>query len=529
MHLPRPRGGAVVAFVLLVTVLAFVHGRLYPFAFDDAYIHFRIARHLAEHAQPYYNLGDAVMASSSSAWTLVLAALFKCGATPFTIAMLNALLTACCVPLYAQLMAVAAEDLEGWIHQALAAAIVVPALLMASVGLMETPLALLVAAAAMRLFQRGRAQAFALFGVAAFVRPEMAVLGAAFAVIAVAERRMGAVEIVAWGLAGALPFIAYDLYFFHTVIPNTIRAKSLGYQLQWSDSLPRLVPSLADSPALRDWGVAGVVAIVLSLALVWRAAVEVTARASFLAGLAIAALYVIPRGFIFEWYVPLYVVPMVWPVAAVCSGARRAGEVDWARRGIAAAALAVLVLPSWLPLRAFADGALVNPALAPLFAQGARARQYIEVGAELARRYPGATLLSSEVGGLGEGFPGRIEDGFGLISPAALRFHPMAVPQERSSGTLGAIPPAFVQQVNPELIVSYNVFAEALERSPILARYRRVRLPLFSEGDARTAAAVGVPRTLWGAPVVLDVWVRNDVAAVKGIPFAAAAQAGPHS
>src|SRR3954470_10255 len=97
------RAGPVAGFAVLLAVLAFVHWRLYPFAFDDAYIHFRIARHLAHDGQPYYNLGDAVMASSSSAWTLLLAGLFACGATPIVVAMMNAFLTACCVPVYARL------------------------------------------------------------------------------------------------------------------------------------------------------------------------------------------------------------------------------------------------------------------------------------------------------------------------------------------------------------------------------------------------------------------------------------------
>src|SRR3954470_12948203 len=97
------RAGPMAGFALLLAVLAFVHWRLYPFAFDDAYIHFRIARHLAQDGQPYYNVGDAVMASSSSVWTLVLAALFASGATAPTVALMNAFLTACCVPVYARL------------------------------------------------------------------------------------------------------------------------------------------------------------------------------------------------------------------------------------------------------------------------------------------------------------------------------------------------------------------------------------------------------------------------------------------
>jgi len=298
-----------------------------------------------------------------------------------------------------------------------------------------------------------------------------------------------------------------------------VRAKAIGYQLGWHDALPRLAPAIAESPSLVEWGIASALALVASLLLLFRPAIEPTPRASLVAGILIAAAYVLPRGFIFEWYVPLYLVPVLWPLAAMLVRERGGAAGPIARRAVAFAALAVLVLPSWLPLRAFAEGAWMNPALSPLFAQGARARQYIEVARELARRYPEATLLSSEVGGLGEGFPGRIEDGFGLVSPAALRFHPMRVPSERSSGTLGAIPPAFVAQVRPGLIVSYDVFAEALARSPVVDGYVKTAQPLFTDADAQTAAQVGVPRQLWGHRMMLDTWVRRDLAAAAGLPF----------
>ena len=260
-------------------------------------------------------------------------------------------------------------------------------------------------------------------------------------------------------------------------------------------------------------------ALVAGLLLLFRPMVDSTARASFVGAILIAIAYAAPRGFVFEWYVPLYMVPALWPLAALALRERKSEAGPIARRTLAAMALAVLVLPSWLPLPAVAEGAWINPALSPLFAQGARARQYIDVARGLARRYPRATLLSSEVGGLGEGFPGRIEDGFGLVSPAALRFHPMPVPAERSSGTLGAIPPAFVAQVRPGLIVSYDVLAEALARSPAVAGYVRTAMPLFTEEDARIAAQVGVTRALWGHRLMLDIWVRRDLATAVGLPL----------
>ena len=46
-------------------------------------------------------------------------------------------------------------------------------------------------------------------------------------------------------------------------------------------------------------------------------------------------------------------------------------------------------------------------------------------GTALARACPSATLMSSEIGALGDAFPGEILDAFGLATPAAIR-HPVA-------------------------------------------------------------------------------------------------------
>jgi hypothetical protein len=78
--------------VLLMLVLPLYVGLL-PWAFDDAYIHLRIAENLAAGEGPYYNPGQVVNASSAPAWTLVLAALSILGSTTLWIACFNAIVT----------------------------------------------------------------------------------------------------------------------------------------------------------------------------------------------------------------------------------------------------------------------------------------------------------------------------------------------------------------------------------------------------------------------------------------------------
>ena len=103
--------------------------------------------------------------------------------------------------------------------------------------------------------------------------------------------------------------------------------------------------------------------------------------------------------------------------------------------------------------------------------------------------------MSSEIGGLGYTFKGHIVDAAGLTSPEALRFHPMKIPEERSGGEIGAIPVGFVEEVRPDVIVSYDIFIEAFLRSNIRFDYVRIKKPLFLQDDM----AFYSPATFWSS------------------------------
>jgi hypothetical protein len=115
---------------------------------------------------------------------------------------------------------------------------------------------------------------------------------------------------------------------------------------------------------------------------------------------------------------------------------------------------------------------------------------------------PTARLMTSEIGGLGEGFRGEILDGFGLATPNAIRFHPMRVPEDRVSGDIGAIPLGFVREERPDVVVSYAVFSESIGNgldSTIFTRYTYGALP------ASLSRSSGV----WPAGSNLYVWVSK--------------------
>ncbi|NIR60750.1 MAG: hypothetical protein GWO02_15205, partial [Gammaproteobacteria bacterium] len=271
---------------------------------------------------------------------------------------------------------------------------------------------------------------------------------------ALLRRPKGVARRIGLAAAGAIPFVVWELAYFGTLIPNPIRAKSVVYELPpgqvltvLAEALSPIAP-LAPRPSALILGVAAVLLLGLVAAgheqarktlpqetreLVWLLAAG---------GLIIGLGYLIAGGLVFPWYLPLVAIPFSFALWALLARSR-AGQV---------AIVVVLILPHAIGLGRSLTAAVADPALYRYFAQNARVGKYLEVGRRLDARYPDTTLLSSEVGALGWAFQGRVLDGAGLISPEAIRHHPMRVPEERSLGFIGAIPVGYVAERRPGLI-----------------------------------------------------------------------------
>jgi hypothetical protein len=92
------------------------------------------------------------------------------------------------------------------------------------------------------------------------------------------------------------------------------------------------------------------------------------------------------------------------------------------------------------------------------------------------------------------------------VTPSALKYHPLKIPEERSSGVYGAIPVAFVEETSPDIIVTYDIFAESLLRSNVIKRYTGSEYPVFIPADAAIAKELAV----WGSRHFY-VFIRNDL------------------
>ncbi|RME99216.1 MAG: hypothetical protein D6768_15530 [Chloroflexi bacterium] len=517
----------LLALLAALAVMFWLHSRLFAYADDDAYIHFRIAQNLATTGQPYFNPDDAVKASSSTGWTILLALLIRAAGQaadahlPAMIAGLNALVTAAGALLFTRLLGRLIPPAKKTIFPALFFVLYLAVTVQPSIGLMESSLALLLAGAGLNLLWARRPAALLFLSAAVFFRLELVILFGLALTTAYLWQKMPAGRLLAFSAAGALPFVLFDLYYFETLLPNTITAKAIVYAvhplLVLRVAADSLLPGALPAAANDLWLVVVKIAVTLVAVSVTgylifkmnRAAADpmVRRRAQFAAlmagwGALTLAAYIANSTYIFPWYVPLYAVPLLF---AMTQAAASTSGIGW-RTG-AALVLAPFLATQFAGLGAVMAGAAIDPGLYPAFAAGARVRHYRAVAKQLYRDYPAATLMTSEIGGLGYGFRGKIVDGAGLVSPEALRYHPMKIPQERSGGHIGAIPVGLIEEVNPEIIVSYDIFIEAFLKSPVQSRYTRRTQPVFLPDDMQRTAEP----SLWGSKH-LNIFIRTDVA-----------------
>lgn len=496
--------------VALFGLLLIPHLGLQNYVYDDAYIHLRLAMHLVQNGHPYFNPGEAVNAGSSPVWTVIVAGILLLSAFhPVGLAALGALISTFGVVAFVYL--VNGEFHLSWMERIVLGAVYLAITLPSSIGWMETPLALLVAWVAMIRYRGARSDAFVLAGLIPFIRPELVILSGIILTHAISARKMRLQRVLAWAAVGAAPFVIYELAFFGTLMPNTVAAKSVVYSLTYGDAIASILSSCV--PALRlllpaaQWldTIPLVVALPTATVLVLYVAGIPRTKPAFLfvalagCGLALGAAYAATKTLIFPWYSPLYLTPLL---GALALGLKRP-YAGWSAS--AARVLAAPLLVVWTV--AFVQVLLSSfvPRMFPDYEANARARSYLRIGSELHAKYPDAHLMTSEIGALGYAFGGFILDGAGLVTPEALRYHPLSIPRERDSGFVGAIPTRFIGAAEPEIIVSMPVFMKDFVRRGDTSNYIEQQEPLYLPEDA-----VYLGDNLWGSRGI-TVFVRRDI------------------
>jgi hypothetical protein len=498
-NLKRRRSGPLVAILAGAGLLVAVHLVHRRYVFDDAYIHFRIARHLADFGQPFYNGGERIKTSSSSGWTLLVALVFKLvgGSQISAVSVLNGLtlfgLGACAARILRQPSG--RRVTPGW--AVAGAVLVVGGAISASSGLMETALAALLLTVSFLALMRDKAWGFAVLGVAVGIRLEALVFAAIAGAIQVRYGR-NAIKTTLLVLGGWLPFVLYDLWFFRTIIPQPVRAKAITYGLGSSDSIVTATSEFLGGPLdISLWLGCVVVTTVCMVVVQSRLGWSLDRRffAGFvLSGPVLLAAYVLAKAYVFPWYLPLYYTPMI--VGAVWLAVKT-------RSAVFKALAVIVVLPAVAMLIGKGAGLLGRYDFSISSHANARVNQYLAIGESFREVCQDCEVMTTEIGGLGFTFDGPIIDAVGLVTPAATGYHPMDVPRERPGVGVAGIPPQFVVDALPDVVVSADGFAYALLRSEIVNRFEAWACPPFVEADEQ----IHWPDLLWG---IERLWVLVD-------------------
>lgn len=511
--------------VAIIGVLIVVHLNLRSYAFDDAYIHFRIADHLAEHGQPYFNLGEAVMASTSTGWTILLAVivhilhLFRLPTDlPIIVSIINAVASGVGAAIYLAVFNQLIPKPHHWMIDLLFYLTYLGVILPSSIGLMEIPTSLLIAGLAILLLIKRNRGSLVCLGILPFFRPEFIVITALSILLIIITKRFTARDVIVFTFCAAAPFIAYELFFFQTLIPNTVTTKSIVYSLTSVAAAKYFVQKIFDDLALLGMvtQISFTQQIIYAGFLLWVIVsfivifcyqtlhhfikksldeIDLFGILILLWCLTIVSVYLYKRIFIFSWYDPLYAVPICLVMGKMIFN--RSNKKVYPVLGIL---LVPLMLGQFSSLAQVGLGAFVDVRYAPEFLFSARVRNYVEIGKQLYEKYPQARLMTSEIGGIGYGFQGYIYDGVGLVSPEALKYHPIS-----GANSIGGIPAGFVAEVNPELIVSYDVFMQDLAKSPVLQRYEKLEFPVLLPDDLQRVGAIRIFDS-----DALNVFVRKD-------------------
>lgn len=489
--------------ILLSTLL---HLLALPFVEDDAYIHIRNARNLWNQGLPYFNLSTPCLSSSSILWLLLISPLSAFHHyQEHAIAFLNAVITVLAARLTGELSLRLWSSL-GSVRGVATSVLTYAALLPSSLALMESSCAVLAGTLALLLiFNKNRLWSIVACSLP-LIRPELAI---ALPLLCCTRWRSRTwpwrgVEILLPLLLWAIVGVWY-LQYFGLHLPQSILAKSVVYQISLPEFCRFLVLAIIGNgfsiTVISAWLLA---LLLIVLFLIWRGGSQkpiqrttvITAAALVAFPALVVSAYAVRGVLVFPWYAPPMVTPLLLALAPIWDGKNR-----WWRIGGYICVLPILISGTL--------SALVwsRPDMATYGPSGSRASTLRRIGEAIVQINPNGVVLAPEIGGLGRGFSGTVFDGVGLASPAALAFHPLRVPEDRSAGFLGALPEGLVATVSPDFIVGLPTLLEAVIRSPLSSKYERITVPL----TYRDIFGMQRPIQVWGNSSII-IFARPEFA-----------------
>ena len=411
---PRERAG-LIACTLLVALAVAVRLIYGPNIRDDAYITLRYAANLASGYGFVYNPGEAVLGTSTPLYTLFLAGLKAAGLDPIGAAVaLGVMSDAAAIVLV--FLLVWRED--RWVPALVAGlgyALWLPLVSYAVSG-METPLYTALILATVLAYVRGRLNTVGAFaGLAAFLRPDGAILPLAIAGYHIWRRNRVPIKPIVVFMLGLLPWVAFSTLYFGSPVPNSVPAKLHYGSMDPLLSVRNLLNYFSSTEGA--WLLPASLLAALGLRRYWRAGTGLRIL------LVWAVLYVLAftaaNKFLYpDWPFEWYFVPLLLPLA-LSAGYGIEELLAHTRAGAAVirpglAALALVGFGGFYGLIAYQGNSIVR-----MFVDG-REGLYAKIAARLADYGATEAVAAPEIGTLGYFYPGPILDLEGLVSPRVI-------------------------------------------------------------------------------------------------------------
>lgn len=501
----RKRLVAVIVGVLAIVYFLYFILKFSIFVIDDAYIHLRIARNIALFGKPFFNLDEKVMGSTPHLWINLIALIFRIsGITPSFVPYLSWIFTVGAFLCLVNLLASRFKPIRAELFAFLITAVF---LLPSSAGLMETPMAIFIILLAACFFRKGQAAWAGFFaGLSILVRLEFCVF--VFVGFFLMDSRMRRSYLMALALPISV-YIIYTISYFGTVVPLPVIAKPRVFSIGWIEFFMELPTASSYPERFRQICPPTVKAVIVGSSLLVsliilidqerKARPEPWIRWLLYSSVLVLTAYFFRKVYVFTWYAPIFSVALVLSCVLILK--RRTW---WLVGPFLALGCFNMLFIGGKDTFAAVTGRMYDY---DEYASGWRVRQYLKIGAELYKKNPKAVLMTSEIGALGWAFEGEVKDGAALISPEALKYHPMPVPRDRPWHMAGAIPAHFVEDVHPDFIVSMPIYSVAVRREINAGTLKYVVMqsyPILPPEESRLSGIT----TLWSSDRI-DVLTRE--------------------
>jgi len=462
--------------IILIALLAFGLRLLPgPRIIDDAYITYRYAANLAAGHGLVYNVGDAVLGTTTPLYALLMAALAGlagAGALPALSPIVNAMADAVnVVLLWLIARRLFDSDLPGFAISTLWA--LAPRSVTFAVGGLETSVTVMVMLGAFACWLSGRSRAAAaLAGLAFLARPDTLIWSGPLALAMIAEAWIERPDLpllrrLPWKELGVFllvttPWVAYAWLTYGSPLPHSIAAKAVAYRLAPTQAVVSLIQNLAEPffefdafgpsgalAGLITYTSLSVVGVIDLLRRQWRAFPVVLYPWLFF------ATYALANPLMFRWYstpiMPVYFLVLVGGLWALGRSSGRSAVRLWLV-GVTSVFWAALSLNAWT---LHPDHGSPRPA--PRMAWIELELVYERAGRFLAPHVNADTVVGvADIGAVGWYSGARILDTLGLVSAEATAYYP--VDPELISGMAYAVPPDLIFDELPDYLVLLEVY-----------------------------------------------------------------------